>query len=334
MEDEGWWREGAGSPIRQLMPDSSRVVLRRTDRYDQSFAQSLDPYRGCELGCVYCDARVAYASLGLSPNLDFETRIFHKPHAVRLLRRELGRPGYHCAPTAIGTHADPYQPVESELMLTRGLLEVLYELRHPVTLLTKSPLILRDRELLAQMARSGLVHVLTSLNSLDANVARMLEPQAASPQDRLNSMQALSDAGIPVGVVIAPVIPGLTDRDLEPMLAAAHAAGARSAKCAALRLPRALLGQFDQWLLWHATKPVSRLSAVLYGKYGCRLNTMKSPKRVGGLERFSELLDERFARACATLGFPGLPELNTAEFRAPQKAVTDDDTDDRQSCLF
>lgn len=329
-EDEDGWHESGGTPARQRAVDRSKKVMRSSDRRDQPFPQSLDPYRGCELGCVYCCARASHGGLGHALDLDFETRIFHKPHAARLLRRKLGKPGYTCQPTAIGANTDAYQPAESELQLTRGLLEVLYELRHPVTLLTKSALVLRDRELLAIMARAGLAQVLISMNTLDADLARVLEPRAATPQARLDTIRALSEAGIPVGVVLAPVIPGLTDREIEELLAAAREAGARGASHTVLRLPHSLLAQFDQWLLWHAPKPVSRLLAMLYGKYGCK----GTGRRAGGLEHFAELLDQRFRHACKAIGFPGLPALNTGDFRAPPKVLAENEAGDEQGRLF
>ena len=334
LEDEGWWREEGGAPARQLSVDAIRKVLRPNDACDLSFKRSLNPYRGCELGCIYCDARPAHALLGLSPNLDFETRIFHKPHAARLLRRELGKPGYCYSPTALGTSTDAYQPVERELLLTRNLLEVLYELRHPVTLMTKSSLILRDLDLLAIMARAGLAQVLISLSTLDSELAKKMEPRAASPQARLEAMHKLSAAGIPVGVVLAPLIPGLTDYEMEKMLAAAHDAGARSASYSILRLPRELLGTFDQWLLWHMPKQASRLMAILYGRYTCKAGYVQPANPIRGFQRYSDLLEQRYQLACQSIRFPGLPDLNASDFSAPQKAAPDSEAGDEQGSLF
>jgi DNA repair photolyase len=322
------------SPARQLSADAARKILRPAEASDFPFRQTINPYRGCELGCVYCYARPAHGLLGLSPTLDFATRIFHKNHAARLLRRELGKPGYQCLATALGTNTDVYQSAERELLLTRSLLEVLYELRHPVTLMTKSSLILRDLELLSIMARSGLAQVLISLCTLDNELARVLEPQAASPQARLETIRKLSAAGIPVGVVVAPVIPGLTDLGIEELLAAAYAAGARSASHAPLHLPRELLGEFDRWLMWHACKPVSRLNAVLYGRFACKAGKAPPANPIRGFEHYAGLIEQRFLLASQSLGFAGLPELNYEDFRASPKTVPELGNDDGQGHLF
>ena len=334
LEEEGWWREKWSAPARQLQVDATRKILRSREACDSPFKQSLNPYRGCELGCIYCCARPAHALLGLSPTLDFETRIFHKPHAARLLRRELGRPGYRYTSTVLGSATDAYQPAERELLLTRGLLEVLYELHHPVTVMTKSSLVLRDLELLAIMARSGLVQVLISLSTLDGDLAKKMEPQAATPQARLGAIRQISDAGIPVGVVLAPIIPGLTDQELENVLSAARQAGAHSARYSVLRLPCELLKSFDHWLLWNAPKHVARVMAVLYGRYGCKAERLPAANPIRGFKRYSHLLDERFKLASAAFGFAELPELNSRDFQASPKVAPDDEADHEQGRLF
>lgn len=318
----------------QLVADAARKILRPNDTLDSPFTLAINPYRGCALGCVYCYARPAHTLLGLSSTSDFNNRIFHKTHAARLLRRELGKPGYKYLTTALGTSTDVYQPAEGELLLTRGLLEVLYELHHPITVMTKSALILRDIELLAIMARSGLVQVLISLSTLDDELADKLEPHAAPPQERIETIRKLSEAGIPVGVMIAPVIPGLTDREMEEILVAAHEAGARSATYSVLRLPREMLGEFDRWVSWHAPKHVARLAAVLYGRYTGKTKQSQLVNPIRGFERYTDLLAQRFQFACETIGFPGLPELNFDDFRASPKTESDDEVNEDQGRLF
>ena len=321
-------------PGRQRLVDVGRKIIKTNDSCDLPFNQIINPYRGCELNCIYCCARPTHALLKLLPNTDSATPIYHKPHAARLLRRELGKPGYRYTSTLLGTEADPYQPTERELLLTRGLLEVFYELRHPITLLTKSSLILRDLALLAIMARSGLAQVLIQLATLDEELAEKLEPQATSPQARLAMIRQLSAAGIPVGVVLAPVIPGLTDRELENILEAAYAAGARSACYRVLRLPHELLGQFDHWLLWNAPKHVTRLMAILYGRYDCKAEQMPLANPIRGFKRYTDLLEERFKLACIAFGFTELPDVNDDDFRASPKIDSGEEADSEQGRLF
>jgi DNA repair photolyase len=330
---DGWHAEG-DAPSGQLLADVSRKIIRPFTSCDLPFQQSINPYRGCALDCVYCCARPTYASLKLSSNLDSVKQIFHQPHAARLLRHELSKPGYLCPPTLLGSDADPYQPAERELLLTRGLLEVLYELRHPITPITKSSLILRDLELLAIMARSGLAQVLIPFGTLDEALAKKLEPQAASPQARLAAIRQLSAAGIPVGVVFSPVIPGFNDRELENILGAAYAAGARSAHYSMLRLPHELLGQFDHWLLWNAPKHVTRIMAILYGRYDCKAERPLVANPIRGFKHYTELLEERFNLACLAFGFSDLPEVNASDFRASPKIVPEDEAEREQGRLF
>lgn len=333
-DNGGWWREQAGTPPPQLFVDSTRSILSHHDSPDAPFSQSLNPYRGCEHGCIYCEARPAHAWLGLLPGSDFATRIFHKPHAARLLRRELGKPGYICSPIALGASTDVYQPVESALQLTRNLLLVLREHRHPLTLMTKSSLILRDLDLLAELARLGLLQVSISLTTLDEELARKLEPRAATPEARLKTIRQLSAAEIPVGVLCAPVIPGLTDQELEKLLAAARDAGASTASHRVLHLPKELLAMFDQWLSWHAPGKAARIMAILYNMRGDKVPGAHAGKRMRGLSHFSDLLDQRFRLAYQRLGFSGLPALDCSQFCPPTRSRASDKPPASQGNLF
>ncbi|CAN0095066.1 unnamed protein product, partial [Discosporangium mesarthrocarpum] len=239
-------------PLRTTVTtDTSRTVIARNDSPDIGFDRSINPYRGCEHGCVYCFARPSHAFLGLSAGLDFETKLFAKPDAAALLRRELAKPGYVPKTIAMGTNTDPYQPVEREMKITRQIIEVLAEHRHPVSIVTKSALVTRDIDILAPMAEQGLASVALSITTCDAKLARAMEPRASSPAKRLDAIRQLSRAGIPTGVMVAPVIPGLTDHELEAILIRAHDAGAERAGYILLRLPRELRDLFDEWLDVH-----------------------------------------------------------------------------------
>src|SRR5476649_2639631 len=251
-EEDGWWREEEiRAPATEVKVEIARRIISRNDSPDIPFTQSINPYRGCEHGCIYCYARPSHAYLGLSPGLDFETKLFAKANAAELLRGELSRPGYRCELISIGANTDRYQPIERKYRITRGILEVLAECDHPLTLVTKSALVERDLDLLAPMARKKLVKVFVSIGSLDRTLARRLEPRAASPQRRLDTLRALSSAGVPCGVMIAPIVPALSDKSIEEVLAAAAAAGAMSGAYIVLRLPHELKGLFRDWLAKH-----------------------------------------------------------------------------------
>ena len=254
LVDDGWddgWRDDdlPPPPLRtEVIRDATRTIIARNKSPDISFDQSINPYRGCEHGCIYCFARPTHAYLGLSPGADFESRLFAKPNAAELLARELSAPSYIPKIIAIGTNTDPYQPVEKKMRITRSILEVLRDFRHPVGIVTKSPLILRDIDILADMAREGLAKVALSVTTLDRNLARVMEPRAGTPARRLQAMRALSDAGIPTGVMFAPVIPALNDGEMESVLSAAVQAGATSAGYVLLRLPLEIKDLFREWL--------------------------------------------------------------------------------------
>ena len=267
--DDGWARAGADEeeeqdapgPATTLSPDASRSIIARNDSPDIPFDRSINPYRGCEHGCVYCYARPTHGWLGLSAGLDFETRIFFKPDAARLLRAELARPGYRPAPIAFGTNTDPYQPAERGLRITRALLELLAEHDHPVTIVTKSALVLRDADILGPMSRRRMARVFLSVTTLDRGLARRLEPRASSPARRLEAIAGLAAAGVDVGVMAAPLIPALTDHELEPLLEAAARAGARSAGYTMLRLPHEVKDLFREWLEAHEPLKAARVLA-------------------------------------------------------------------------
>ena len=331
-EDDGWEPAAPSNPRTQLLVDRAKSIISRNDSPDVGFDQSLNPYRGCEHGCIYCYARPTHAFLGLSPGLDFETQIFMKPDAPRLLREELGHPDYVCSVIALGTATDAYQPFERKEQLTRRLLEIFLETRHPVSVVTKSSLIVRDIDLWAELAQHGLAHVGISLTTLDGALARQLEPRANSPQARLETMRLLADAGIPVSAFVSPLIPGLNDRELENLLAAARDNGAASAGYTLLRLPHEVAGLFREWLEEHAPEKSARIMSVLYDLRGGRANDANFGSRMKGLGHFADLIRQRFELACRRVGLVrDWPALDTSLFTPPpsQRSV-----DERQLSLF
>jgi len=316
--DDGWGSSEDLPPLhRELVRDASRSVITRNDSPDAPFRQSINPYRGCEHGCIYCFARPTHAWLGHSPGLDFETRLHWKPDAAARLREELARPGYRCQPIALGINTDGWQPIERELGISRALLEVLCEARHPVSIVTKSALIERDIDLLAELARDGLVQVNVSLTTLDRRLARRMEPRAASPQRRLRVIERLAAEGIPVGVLVAPVIPFLNDSELETLLDAAHTAGAREADYILLRLPHEVGPLFDEWLAVHYPERRERVQGRIRDSRGGRLYDSRFGQRMTGEGPFAELIAARFRKHHRGLGFSGLPPLHCDRFRAP-----------------
>ncbi|MBS1144777.1 MAG: Radical [Proteobacteria bacterium] len=328
-EDDGWTPAEAPHPKTALHIDHAKSIISRNESPDLAFDLSLNPYRGCEHGCIYCYARPTHAYLGLSPGLDFETRIFAKPDAARLLREELARPGHVCSTIALGTATDAYQPFERQERLSRAVLEVLLETRHPVSVVTKSSLIVRDVDLWADLARQNLGHVAISLTTLNGPLARQLEPRACAPQARLAAMERLATAGVPVSVIVAPLIPGINDHELEKLLGAAKDHGASSAHYTLLRLPYEVAGLFRDWLAWHAPEKAARVMSVLYDLRGERANDPNFGSRMTGLGHFAELLRQRFALACRRLALaPTMPVLDTTRFVPPRAG------DERQLSLF
>jgi DNA repair photolyase len=318
--DDGWGSAAvAPAPLRtQVRPDASRTIIARNDSPDVPFDRSINPYRGCEHGCVYCYARPSHAYLGLSPGLDFETKLFAKHDAAVLLRRELARPGYACAPITLGGNTDAYQPVEKRLRITRRVLEVLAEHRHPAVVVTKSALVLRDLDLIKDMAAQGLARVAVSITTLDPGLARKLEPRAPAPHRRLTALRELSAAGVPTTVMVAPVVPGLTDHEIEQILAAASAAGAERAGYVLLRLPYEVEELMTAWLETHYPGRAARVLALVRQCRGGRLNDSTFGRRMVGQGAFADLIRRRFELACRRYGFVrGGPGLRTDLFRPP-----------------
>ena len=297
----------------------ARTIISRNDSPDIPFTLSINPYQGCEHGCVYCYARPTHAYLDLSPGLDFETKLYAKPNAAALLRVELAKPGYRCDPIALGSNTDPYQPIEREWKITRSVIEVLAECEHPLTITTKGALIERDLDLLAPMAKKGLVRVFISIAMLDRELARKLDPRAAAPHRRLQIVKALSAAGVPVGVNVAPVIPQLTDRELETILEAAAGAGATHAAWTMLRLPREVAPLFRDWLAIHYPLRAEHVMSIVRQIRGGKDNESQFGVRMGGQGEFADLIRKRFAIACKRLGLNNNRDvpLDLSRFRPP-----------------
>ncbi len=319
--DDGWYREEVPESINEtVLPDSARSVISSNDSPDVGFEQSINPYRGCSHGCIYCFARPTHAYLGLSPGLDFETKLFYKADAVSLLEAELSKRNYRCKPIALGINTDGYQPLEKRLEVTRGILAVLGRCRHPVTIVTKSALVVRDIDLLADLARDGLVSVMLSITSLDNEIKRTLEPRTASPQARLRVIEQLSQAGIPAGVLLAPVIPAITDHEMEDILAAARHAGATSAGYVLLRLPHEVKLLFREWLAQHYPDRAKHVMSLINQARGGKDYDSQFGTRMRGTGAYAELLRTRFELAKRKLGFDDAEsrhELRTELFRPP-----------------
>ena len=300
----------------------ARTIIARNNSPDIPFTQSINPYQGCEHGCAYCYARPSHAYLDLSPGLEFETKLFAKPNAAVLLRAELAKPIYRCDPIALGTNTDPYQPIEREWRITRQILEVLAEHEHPFSIVTKSALVERDIDLIAPMAAKGMARVYLSITSLDRDIARTLEPRAAAPHRRLQAVKMLSAAGIPVGVMTAPIIPQLTDKDMEAILAAAAANGARFAGWVMLRLPREVAPLFRAWLDEHYPLRAAHVMSLVQQIRGGRDNDPNFGSRMRGAGELAELVAKRFALACQRLGLNrDRAPLDTSRFRPPTRAA-------------
>jgi DNA repair photolyase len=323
--DDGWGSlDEEPLPLDTTYPrDSARRIIARNDSPDIGFDRSINPYRGCEHGCIYCFARPTHAYLGLSPGLDFESRIFVKEDAATLLRAELSKPGYRCDIIALGANTDPYQPIERKLEITRRVLEVLREFQHPVGIVTKSALVARDIDILAEMARDRLAVVSVSLTTLDRALARKMEPRAATPERRLETIAALSSAGIPVNVMTAPIIPALNDMEMEHLLEAAAERGAKGAGYTLLRVPLEIKGLIEDWLTAHAPNKAKHVMSLLRETHGGKPYDSEWGKRMRGTGPYAEMLRLRFERACHRLKLNerrGLWRLDTTLFRPPPKA--------------
>ncbi len=318
--DDGWERDGEEAPVRTTVTvEHPRTIISRNQSPDVPFEISVNPYRGCEHGCSYCYARPTHAYLDLSPGIDFETRIFVKPDAPQLLRAELAKRNYRVSPLALGTNTDPYQPAEREWRVTRGIIEVLHATRHPLTIVTKSSLVERDIDLLAPMAEQGLVQVFVSVTTLDQGLSRRLEPRTAAPARRLQVLGSLHAAGIPAGVMFAPVIPFLNDAEMEGVLEAAAEVGVESAGYVMLRLPHEIKGLFREWLEQHEPGKAEHIMNVVNDLRGGRDNDPRFHSRMRGSGNYAALMRQRFENTCRRLGLNRKRfELDTSLFVPPR----------------
>jgi DNA repair photolyase len=320
--DDGWELDEELPPIRtEVAIDSSRSVLVRNTSPDVPFDRSVNPYRGCEHGCTYCYARPSHAQLGLSPGLDFETRLVAKPDAPRLLEAAIRKPGYKVAPIAIGTNTDPYQPIEKTWRVMRGVLEVLRDHNHPVMITTKGSLVTRDLDILGPMGQARLAHVQISLTTLDPHLSRAMEPRAAAPGRRLEMIRALAREGVPVGVNLAPVIPALNDHEIERLLEAAARAGATRAGYITLRLPLEVSGLFREWLERYCPDRATRVLGRVRELHGGRDYDPTFGKRMKGEGVHARLIAQRFEAGCRRFGLTGDErDLRCDLFRLPPRA--------------
>ena len=302
--------------------ETARVIITRNESPDISFDRSINPYRGCEHGCVYCFARPSHAFMGLSPGLDFETRLFVKDGAAALLERELSSPRYQPRTIAIGTNTDPYQPIEKEHRVMRQVLEVLARANHPVGIVTKSALVLRDIDILAPMAAKGLAKVALSVTSLDGKLSRLMEPRAAQPERRLETIRALSEAGIPTSVMVAPIIPSINDHEIEAILTRAHAAGAREAGYVMLRLPLEVEDIFSEWLLAHFPDRYRHVMSLVRGVRDGKAYDSSWGKRMTGTGPYAWVTGRRFEIAAAKAGLNlQRTRLRTDLFVSPRRGA-------------
>jgi DNA repair photolyase len=322
--DDGWG--SADEPVlplgTTLTEDTTRTIIARNRSPDVPFDRSINPYRGCER-CIYCFARPTHAYLGLSPGLDFESRLFYKPRAAALLTKELLAPSYRCEPMAMGTNTDPYQPIEREQQVTRQVLEVLRDFNHPVSIVTKGALVQRDVDILGPMAAKRQAKVAVSITTLDRSLARRMEPRAATPERRLETIRVLADAGIPVGVLVAPIIPGLNDHEMEAILEASHAAGAGTAGFVMLRLPLEIKDLFAEWLEAQVPLRAKHVLTLIRDIRAGRLNQSEFGERMSGTGAYADLLGQRFKLATRRLGLNQARELSgldCSQFRKPPRA--------------
>jgi DNA repair photolyase len=318
--DDGWQSLAELPPVATTVSvDSTRKIITRTESPDISFDRSINPYRGCEHGCVYCFARPTHAFLGLSPGLDFESKLFVKPDAPALLEKELSAPGYQPRTIAIGTNTDPYQPIERQHQVMRGILEVLERAGHPVGIVTKSALILRDLDILTRLAERNLVKVALSVTTLDAKLARTMEPRAATPGRRLEALRQLSAAGIPTSVMVAPVIPAINDMDIERILDAASVAGVKGAGYVLLRLPLEVRDLFVEWLEANYPDRKSHVMKLIRDMRGGKDYDSSWGTRMTGAGPYAWMIGRRFEQACEKRGLNlhKVP-LSTEHFRPPR----------------
>ena len=317
--DDGWESlaelEALSTEVQEV---PARRIIARNESPDIGFDRSINPYRGCEHGCIYCFARPTHAFLGLSPGLDFETKLFAKTNAAQALERELAEPGYKVRTIAIGTNTDPYQPVERRYRIMRRILEVLSAANHPVGIVTKSALVLRDLDLLKPMAERGLVKVALSVTTLDRKLARVMEPRASTPDKRLETLQRLVDAGVPTSVMVAPVIPGLTDTEMERILERAASIGVKNAGYVLLRLPLEIGDLFTEWLKANCPDRANRVLSLMRSTRGGKLYDAKWGERMVGEGAYAWIIGRRFEVAAQRLGLnQSSVELRTDRFTPP-----------------
>ena len=316
--DDGWFQDEPLEKVpTELRIDRAKNIITYNQSPDVPFDRSINVYRGCEHGCVYCFARPTHAWLDLSPGIDFETKLFHKPDAPELLKKELAKKNYRCAPLALGINTDGYQPIERELQLTRRVLQILVEHKHPLSIVTKSALIERDIDLLAEAAAQQLVHVSISVTTLDRKLSRIMEPRAAAPQRRLEIVRRLAQAGIPVSVLVAPLIPILNDAELETILAEVREAGACDAGYVILRLPHELDEMFIDWLQRHQTLKAEHIMSRIRDLRGGKHYDATFGKRMSGTGIYAQLMARRFRLAHDRLGFLGSLPLRSDLFVPP-----------------
>lgn len=319
--DDGWDLTEDLPPLRtEVTEERANKIITRNTSPDLSFDRSINPYRGCEHGCVYCFARPTHAYLGLSPGLDFETHLIAKPGAADALERELRRPGYTVAPMAIGTNTDAYQPIERDREIMRSVLTVLQRFRHPVGIVTKGSLVERDADILGEMAQAGLTRVGISITTLDDRLARAMEPRVPSPARRLRTIERLAEAGVPVRVCVSPVIPGLTDHEIERILTAARDAGAVAATFILLRLPREVSPLFREWIATARPDRAARVLARIRETHGGQDYDPAWGKRMKGQGPYAELIHQRFHLTLKRIGLAfRLPDLRTDLFEVPAR---------------
>lgn len=323
LEDDGWWQEVPEAQVTEVRIELAKSIITRNRSPDIPFDRSINPYRGCEHGCIYCYARPSHAYWDLSPGIDFETRLIAKTNAVQRLEEQLGKPGYRCAPVNLGSNTDPYQPIERQYRLTREVLETLLRYRHPVTVVTKGAMILRDLDLLAELASLRLVKVMISLTTLDDALKCILEPRAASPGARLRAIRQLRASGVPVGVLCSPMIPMINDCELEALVAAAAEAGAQSADYTFLRLPLEVAPLFEQWLADHYPQRAEHVLSLVRQSRGGELYDARFGSRMRAEGLFAELLAKRFARAIRHHGLEKREgyALDTTQFCPPGRQM-------------
>ncbi len=322
--DDGWGgleNEEALKPLKtHVTIERPKTIITRNNSPDISFDRSINPYRGCEHGCVYCFARPTHAYMGMSPGLDFETRLFAKEGAAELLERELGARNYIPKVIAIGTNTDPYQPIERHHRIMRSVLEVLARTQHPVCIVTKSALVTRDIDILAPMAKEGLAKVAISVTTFDRRLARSMEPRASSPDRRLEAIRQLNEAGIPAGVMVAPIVPGVTDMEMESILERAHEVGAREAGYVMLRLPLEVQDIFGEWLLAAEPDKYRRVMALLRSMREGKAYDSTWGRRMTGTGPYAQMTKRRFEAALQRIGYaPTRLKLRTDLFKPPPK---------------